>query len=237
MKNTRWILVGLLALAVARPVLAGGPTVPDQTLADQIAQRLNNMGTLRGYDLDIQVFEGTVTLMGEVSSEAQKAEVLDIVRRHPDVARVQEMVSIAGVVQVGHHRLADEHSHPPMMGQGHHGDGVTDGVTDGVHRLGSHLQHLFHKGMDGLQNLELPHPGIGIQGSMHTGSRGPAYRPAPILPQFTQPVPPIYGNHPYPFIPSGWRKVDLKFKRGHWWLAFRSNNCFDGSWLHDFFDR
>jgi hypothetical protein len=28
--------------------------------------------------------------------------------------------------------------------------------------------------------------------------------------------------HPYPMIPSGWRSVNLRWRKGYWWLKFNS---------------
>jgi hypothetical protein len=28
--------------------------------------------------------------------------------------------------------------------------------------------------------------------------------------------------HPYPMIPSGWRSVNLRWKKGYWWLKFNA---------------
>jgi hypothetical protein len=71
----------------------------DSQIARQIIERLQvekRAGNLKGFNIDLQVDEGTVWMSGKLSSEQQRAKALDIARRIPGVKQVVNDLKVAG---------------------------------------------------------------------------------------------------------------------------------------------
>jgi osmotically-inducible protein OsmY len=86
----RFFVLGLalVAIAAAPPHGARGD---DQRIAEQIVSKLQaekDKGTLRGFNIDLEVEEGAVYLKGHVSESQQEAIAIDIARRAPGVKKV-----------------------------------------------------------------------------------------------------------------------------------------------------
>lgn len=87
--------LAILALAVAGPVVARGD---DQQIAQQIVQKLQQekqSGGLKGFNIELQVEEGTVWMSGRVANADQQALALDVARRISGVKQVVNDLSIA----------------------------------------------------------------------------------------------------------------------------------------------
>ena len=75
-------------VAVLAAILCAGLSMPahanDAQIASQIVQRLRTQqqaNNLKGFNIGIQVDEGTVTMMGNVADQTQATLALDIARR------------------------------------------------------------------------------------------------------------------------------------------------------------
>jgi hypothetical protein len=82
-------MLAVLATAMLGPSLALANE--DRQIAQAIVERLQaekKAGTLKGFNLDLQVEEGTVWLSGRVSTPDQQHLALDIARRVPGVKQV-----------------------------------------------------------------------------------------------------------------------------------------------------
>jgi hypothetical protein len=87
--------LAILALAVAGPLAARGD---DQQIAQQIVQKLQQekrSGGLKGFNIELQVEEGTVWMSGRVANADQQALALDVARRIGGVKQVVNDLSIA----------------------------------------------------------------------------------------------------------------------------------------------
>ncbi|MBW8884893.1 MAG: BON domain-containing protein, partial [Planctomycetia bacterium] len=77
---------------------ASGARADDQQIAQQIIEKLQaekKAGGLKGFSIDLQVDEGTVSLIGRVASEQQQAKALDLARRIPGVTQVVNDLAIS----------------------------------------------------------------------------------------------------------------------------------------------
>jgi len=97
--------LGLSALAVNCPVQAGTPIQavadnnPDQKLAEAIAVKLGATSHLNGYQLDLTCEGGIVELNGTVKDNAQRAELMKVVRGVRGVKNVVDSMTIKSDVQ------------------------------------------------------------------------------------------------------------------------------------------
>jgi hypothetical protein len=79
-------LGGCVALAVGGP--RGGTTDADARIVRMVTQRFAADDLLRGANVAVSSTRGTVTLRGEVFSEAARQRAIDLATDVPDVARV-----------------------------------------------------------------------------------------------------------------------------------------------------
>ena len=78
----RRLVVGPAILALAAATLTGA-WADDQDIARKVAERLKQQqkeGNLHGFDINLKVAEGKVTLKGDVSSAEQKDLAVDVTR-------------------------------------------------------------------------------------------------------------------------------------------------------------
>lgn len=95
-------LVAQLTVAVAVVVMAVPASADDATIAKQIVAKLNQQkqaANLKGFDLGVQVDQGTVTMMGQVASSEQALLALDVARRIPGVKLVVNDLNVATKTQ------------------------------------------------------------------------------------------------------------------------------------------
>jgi hypothetical protein len=88
--------LAMMALAMMAPAIA---RADDSQIARQIIERLQvekRAGNLKGFNIDLQVDEGTVWMSGKLASEQQRAKALDIARRIPGVKQVVNDLKVAG---------------------------------------------------------------------------------------------------------------------------------------------
>ena len=84
-------LVAQLTALIAVTVMAVSASADDALIAKQIIAKLSQQkqaANLKGFDLGVQVDNGTVTMMGQVASSQQAMLALDVARRTPGVKLV-----------------------------------------------------------------------------------------------------------------------------------------------------
>ncbi|MBM4004400.1 MAG: BON domain-containing protein [Planctomycetes bacterium] len=87
--------MALVSLATLSPNWA---LADDQSIAQDILQKLQEKkeaGKLKGFDLNLDVEEGTVWIKGHVANEEQQALVLDVAQRVSGVTQVVNDISVA----------------------------------------------------------------------------------------------------------------------------------------------
>jgi BON domain len=87
----------MFTIATCMPMAARADQVQDKQIAQQVIQRLQtekSAGELKGFNLDLQVEEGTLWMSGRVASQEQQDKVLDIARRVPGVKQVVNDLTI-----------------------------------------------------------------------------------------------------------------------------------------------
>jgi hypothetical protein len=231
-----------LLAALALPVLAGAGRADDdairlapadanvtrvnQQLADDIALQMKKSGRLTNYNINISTEGGVVTLAGRVASAQQRAEALNIARTHAGVVAVDDKLSggqDASLVAVNFVQPPANTTAPPPPGF----------VPPGYNALPTRPPAT---GPDGKPVPE-PFPQNAFPGGLAP------YSDTPVIPPYAWPAYTPYNNfasmayqtqypsgswpfigppHPYPMIPSGWRSVNLRWRRGYWWLKFNA---------------
>ncbi|MFO0945068.1 MAG: BON domain-containing protein [Planctomycetota bacterium] len=164
------------------------------------------------FAVDILTEGGVVTLTGIVADASQKAELVRLMKGHPDVLSVRDQIQVASdpKLVVANYSPAEEPAKAPENMPPANGEG---------------------------QILE-PAPINSFQGGIMP------YSDTPVMPPYAWPAYTPYNNfasmayqtqypsgawpfigppHPYPLIPSGWRRVTLKWRGGYWWLKFHSH--------------
>jgi len=227
-----------LLAALALPVLAGAGRADDairltpadanvsrvnQQLADDIALQMKKSGRLSNYNINISTEGGVVTLAGRVASAQQRAEALNIARTYAGVVAVEDKMAggaDSSLVAVNFEQPPANTTAPP---------GPPPGFVPGVNALP-------HRTPDGKPVAE-PFPQNAFPGGLAP------YSDTPVIPPYAWPAYTPYNNfasmayqtqypsgawpfigppHPYPMIPSGWRSVNLRWRRGYWWLKFNA---------------
>ena len=209
MTKLRWLMAVLAMPAIAGWSGADEPSklqlgekpaaVSNQELANQLVQSLEASGQLQQYVLDVETQDGVVTLHGSVADEAQRQAAISLVKAATGVREVKDVITVrgSGVLPTG---LEAPGAAPAI-------------VTE-------------------------PAPVTEFAGGIAP------YADAPVLPPYSWPAYTPYNNyasmayqtqypagawpfigppHPYPMIPSGWRKVTLKWQKGYWWLKFHAH--------------
>lgn len=221
MRKLQWMLASL-----ALPVLAGWSTAgelaplrlnesateirkPNQQLADELAQMYRSSAQLNNYRVNIETEGGVVTLTGRAADEAQRLQILAMTRRHPGVVAVNDKIETAGApLMAANFQAPKPLPTQPASEANQHGD------------------------------LAEPAPINAFIGGVAP------YSDAPVLPPYAWPAYTPYNNYaslayqtqypsgawpfigppyPYPMIPSGWRRVTLKWHHGYWWLKFHAH--------------
>lgn len=224
MRAQPWVLAAVALGAMTGSTLAGdgrtnGPVASEsaihagnQDLADQLAGLVQSSGKFKHFAVDILTEGGVVTLTGIVADASQKAELVRLMKGHPDVLSVRDQIQVASdpKLVVANYSPAEEPAKAPENMPPANGEG---------------------------QILE-PAPINSFQGGIMP------YSDTPVMPPYAWPAYTPYNNfasmayqtqypsgawpfigppHPYPLIPSGWRRVTLKWRGGYWWLKFHSH--------------
>jgi len=212
-----------LGFAVATMLLLMPQTgrADDQSIANRIMQGLQTakqQGQLKGFQLDLKVEEGTALLSGYVASEQQEALVFDIAQSARDLGLVQIVDEIEiretaapTVAPVAYAR--QEPNAVPMSS--------VQAMPQGPPMAGGPVPM---GGPGGGMAPMMDHPNM-------PGHAWPAYAAYPNYAGVTYPGqysasawPYIGPFYPYPQVPLGWRKVQLEWKNGWWYLDFKTHN-------------
>lgn len=212
-----------LAIATMLSLVPQSGRADDQSIANRIMQGLQTAkqeGSLKGFQLDLKVEEGTAWFSGHVSNEAQEAKVFEIAQSARDLGLVQ----IVDEIEV---RPAAAPMVAPVAYQ-------PQETPNSV--VGSDAAQAMPAMQAGPGGAPVPMGGYGPQGGApmmdHPNMPGhawPAYAAYPNYAGVTYPGqysaaawPYIGPFYPYPQVPLGWRKVQLEWKNGWWYLDFKT---------------
>ena len=222
---------------------SAAPTKSNQELAAAVAARLKASGVAKGARIHIETSDGVVELTGDVKSAAQKTQIIETVMSIPGVKEVDSMLrevpadpAVKRVSGEGPSTL------PPLVGVPAKDGPVpplavvpgiplaapgTGGLPGGVYPPGGY-------GPGPGEPLPVAGPPVGPGAMAAYDSAGPnlppyawpTYAPYPNYSRVGYPqsypynaFPYIGPFYPYPKVPLGWRKVQLEWDDGHWYLG------------------
>lgn len=222
-----------LGFAIATMLLLMPQTgsADDQSIANRIMQGLQTAkqdGQLKGFQLDLKVEEGTAWFSGYVANDEQEALVFDIAQSARDLGLVQ----IVDEIEI---RSAATPAVAPVAYAPQEPNSV---ATVPAQAMPQAAQAMPQAGAYGApMPMGGPVPMGGQGGGMapmmdHPNMPGhawPAYAAYPNYAGVTYPGqysaaawPYIGPFYPYPQVPLGWRKVQLEWKNGWWYLDFKT---------------
>jgi osmotically-inducible protein OsmY len=208
------------------PAPASNVSPRDAAITEKIISQLSadkNSGTLRHFELDVSTVGGEVWARGYVSNPDHKRHILSKIQRTPGVRKVVDDITVAGDASV---RTASGELASSMP--------VTGG---GVPQ--AFAPSLLSNQVMGETGMQAPVP---MQGGAQYSGGVPRYD-QPNMPSYAWPSYAAYPNyaavtypkqysasawpyigpfHPYPQVPLGWRKVQLEWDDGLWYLDFSS---------------
>ncbi len=228
-----------------------GPS--DDELAEDVIGRLRTQkerGTLRNFDVDVQVNDRVVWVSGRVASEEQQALVLDVTRRVRGVKQVvndlqvasQAPVQVVSAPVIAAAQVTAPLSQMPapvgtVVGPGQ----VLAPLPYAPAQAGPQVPLAFAPAqsvaytqqISGQPMAEVP-AAAGVARARFDnptmpGYAWPSYAAYPNYAAVTYPRqysptawPYIGPFYPYPQVPLGWRKVTMEWDDGWWWLDFKS---------------
>lgn len=222
-----WAITAIAALA---PSLA---SADDQAIARHIIQRLKSAqdkGELKGFQVDLEVKDGTVWFRGNVASAAQEQLVLRTGQMAPGAVKVVDGISVKTArIATATYQEPTTHTYqgaahrriaPSAMSQ-----------TPVPMTVASHGRVAPTRGPRPMTAGPMAHPGhMAGATSDHPQMPGyawPSYAAHPNYGAVTYPRqysptawPYIGPFYPYPQVPLGWRKVTLEWDDGWWMLDF-----------------
>ncbi|HMP78324.1 MAG TPA: BON domain-containing protein [Pirellulaceae bacterium] len=239
----RFFLGFALAIAALAPAVGHGD---DRQIAEFIKGRLQaeqQAGRLKGFTIDMSVEEGVVWMKGFVSTPEQEMLVL---RAAQEAGRLGA-VKVVDEVEVRQSAMPMAQSpvmpaHSPQMGMDH---AALAGYQEGPMAIPANFGAGYNPGYNptpvsqpmtfhGQAPLPLPMGSSGgetgmIGGSPHMpGYAWPGYAAHPNYAAVTYPRqyspsawPYIGPFYPYPQVPLGWRRVELQWDDGWWYLDFK----------------
>jgi len=218
----------------ATPVAQRGDTAStDAGLASEVISRLRTQkdrGTLRNFDVDVQVKNRVVWISGRVASEQQQTLVLDVARR------VRGVKQVVNDLQVETAQVQRVSAPSQEGGQLAPAPAQLLPMTNGGQTplaFAPAQSAMYAQQMMGQPVPEVPAAG-GIARARFDNPTMPAYAwpsyaaypnyGAVTYPRQYSPTawPYIGPFYPYPQVPLGWRKVTLKWDDGWWNLDFKA---------------
>jgi len=195
----------------ATPPADTGELVMNQSLADEVAKKLDGHPAMTGSDVQVFTNNGVVTLVGTVKGDQQKSGILEVVRYVKGVKQVRDGLKVSAVRQtqgIGP-RVTPAPSGTPPEPMGGPGLGGADYGPDPV-PVGP------AGGPGGFEGSAPPLPPYAW----------PTYAPHNNVSRVAYPeaypsnaFPFIGPFYPFPKVPLGWRKVTLEWDDGHWWIG------------------
>lgn len=234
----RRLVLGL-AMAVSA-VFPAGVQADDQQIAEFIKGKLQaeqQAGNLRGFNIDLRVEQGTIWFTGYVASEAQEKLVLSTAQQAGHLGAVQivddiEVKAAARPVQalqpmakatpVTYQEASPMPQAAPLGTPAQFGSGVQQSTysampmpmnQDANGQTPMPMGYTTDNGMGGAPSL----PGYAWPGYAAHPNFAAVNYPKQYSPSAWPYIGPFY---PYPQVPMGWRRVELEWDDGWWFLDF-----------------
>jgi hypothetical protein len=251
--GARLLLAGIAGLGMSLPAWAQEPArlsldkaqapatavLDNQQLADGIAQQLRQNPSLRQFNIDISVKNGTVELTGNVGDAKQRELAQKIAMSAPGVVNVLDKLALGSIRQVSTQE-------PTMLPQAPTPVPLPSQIPQQIP-----LQIPQQMPMQTAPQIQVPiptRPGIPQtvygepQGAVdaYAAQGAPNEMGTPPLPGYAWPTYAPYNNYsrvaypeaypacawpfigpfyPFPRVPPGWRSVKLEWQDGHWWFS------------------
>ena len=90
------VIVWLTVLSGAACGKSIGETIDDATITTRVKTALLNDPEVGGLKIDVDTFEGVVTLSGAVKTRAEEAKAIQLARRMPGVTDVKSTLQVQG---------------------------------------------------------------------------------------------------------------------------------------------
>lgn len=182
----------------------------NQKMADIIADHLRLSGQLRQFTVDISYHDRTAVLMGMVTDQMQKDEVLRIVQGVPGVDKVVDRLGIeAGIARVQAELPRPVPTLPPPQQEQGPALNTTPPSTEPA--------PIFSAPPPSATDVSPPRM---------PPYAWPTYAPYNNLSRVAYPTaypynawPYIGPFYPFPKVPLSWRSVKLEWDDGHWWFS------------------
>lgn len=237
--RSRILIPTLVLLLGVVPRCVQADATQDETIAKRIARDLQRSGRLQGYKIGVKVRDGKAWLLGEVANAEQSRAATKIARQRGAIRDVVNKLTIGdrrreGVSKTSassqplaasdlapamQDRLASTRQANAHARQNH--AGVPGGyVGGGSAPMGRPIPAYVPAGT-GAARARFDEPYM-------PGYAWPSYASYPNYAALTYPRqysptawPYIGPFYPYPQVPLGWRKVELEWDDGWWFLDFK----------------
>lgn len=227
-----------LAVAAFAAVAPAIVMADDQQIADYVRSRLameQQRGNLRGFNVDMRVENGTIWLSGHVSSPEMEQLVLSTAQQasHLGAKQVVDDIEVRGMGSVSQASM----NQPMAMSGGMAQVGYQEPAGYGQPMPANGLPQSYPQGVPAQQvsaPMPMPagyaggNPGMAAGSPNLPGYAWPSYAAYPNYAAVNYPQqysasawPYIGPFYPYPQVPMGWRKVQLEWDDGWWYLNFR----------------
>ncbi len=220
MTRSQSFLVAALGLCLTHPVpgqepapmrMAHGssPQVvrpsENQRMADLIAAHLRQCPQLTQFTLNVTYQDGRADLEGAVADEAQREEILRVVRAVPGVTKIMNRLTVSPVMPAQAIGAAPA---PAPVPQGTLPPAVGNGMMMEPTPIHASAPPSFYD----LNPPRMPPHAWPTYAPYNNYSRVayPTHYPYQAWPF----IGPFY---PFPKVPLGWRSVKLEWEDGHWW--------------------
>jgi hypothetical protein len=243
----RFVLGLAVAVAAALPTVA---QADDQRIAEFIKSKLQahqQAGNLRGFNIDLKVEQGTVWFTGYAANQQQEDLILQTAQQagHLGATQIVDDIEIkTSVVEPSSATMTPVVQQAPVAQQVNYQvptSPIATGAPLGVPaQLGNGIEPSYGP-MNGsfapvsqvANNTPMPMP-MGYTGDQGMGGAPnlpgyawPAYAASPNYAAVNYPKqyspsawPYIGPFYPYPQVPMGWRRVELQWDDGWWFLDF-----------------
>lgn len=202
---------------------------PNQQVADRIARTLSASAGLGGHRVYVEYAGGVATLRGQVSDSQQRARAVAVASQVAGVQQVQDELQVPAPAQ------------PPSSAYN------TGGVVQAqalapYNQSGAMMQQtvppVFQQVPATPQATPTPVMPTAVNSVNYNlpyvpAYAWPSYAPYPNYASLTYPQqysptawPYIGPFYPYPQVPLGWRKVELEWDDGWWFLDFKRHSLF-----------
>ncbi|MBX3418558.1 MAG: BON domain-containing protein [Pirellulaceae bacterium] len=247
----RLVLGLAIAVAVALPCVGNGDDQQIANYIKSRLQTEQQAGNLKGFSIDMRVDQGTVWFSGYVSNKAQQEMVLGIAQQagHMGVVQIVDDINVRTPAMASQPMMPTQaQMNTPAMPVGYQEPvyntpmPVNNTPMPAAQFDGRLVGYNGNPGMmpqPGMMGQGEPMPlPMGYSGEAAMGGMGgapsmpgyawPGYAAHPNYAAVTYPKqysasawPYIGPFYPYPQVPLGWRKVQLEWDDGWWYLDFK----------------